>query len=136
MANRTELGGTTLHYLSVRQTMVSVHRPVRLKILLTWSITWQTDRCTPRTMASEALPHLSGALPRPQDPPLPPLLLQGVRPTSGPPSRDQQPLCVSSLYVLIVQKKSCQNEPSPKHSYVYCNYMYVGGHIDNLHMLN
>ena len=87
-------------------------------------------------MASEALLHLSGALPRPQGPPLPPLLLQGVRPTIGPLSRDQQPLCVSSLYVLIVQKKSCQNEPLPKHSYVYCNYMYVDAHVDNLHMLN
>ena len=40
------------------------------------------------------LPRLSGTLPRLQDPPLPPLLLQGVRPTTGPPSRDQPPLCV------------------------------------------
>ena len=40
------------------------------------------------------LPRLSGTLPRLQDPPLPPLLLQGVRPTTGPLSRDQPPLCV------------------------------------------
>ena len=35
--------------------MVSLHRPVHSKILLTCSITWQTDRCTARTMASKAL---------------------------------------------------------------------------------
>ena len=40
------------------------------------------------------LPRLSGALPRPQDPPLPSLLLQGVRSTTGPPSRAQQSICV------------------------------------------
>ena len=61
MANRTELGGTTLHYLSVRQAMVSIHRPVQLKILLTCSITWQTDCCTPRTMASKALLNIKEA---------------------------------------------------------------------------
>ena len=43
------------------------------------------------------LPRLSGALPRPQDPPLPPLLLQWVRPTTGPSSKGQPPICVPRL---------------------------------------
>ena len=55
MANRMGLDGTTLHYLAVRKGMVSVHRPVHSKITLTYSLTWQTDRCTPQRMAFKAL---------------------------------------------------------------------------------
>ena len=47
-----------------------------------------------RTGGGDHLPRLSRALPRAQDPPLPPLLLQRVRPTTGAPSRAQPPLCV------------------------------------------
>jgi len=54
MADRTRLEGTTLHYLPVRQAMVSVHRPVYMKIMLTYLLTWQTDRCTSQRMASPA----------------------------------------------------------------------------------
>ena len=35
MTDRTGLRSTTLHYLAVQQTMVSVHRPVHSKIMLT-----------------------------------------------------------------------------------------------------
>ena len=43
MADRMGLDGTMLHYLAVRKAMVSVHRPIRSKITLTYSLTWQTD---------------------------------------------------------------------------------------------
>ena len=43
MADRMGLDGTMLHYLAVRKAMVSLHRPVHLKITLTYSLTWQTD---------------------------------------------------------------------------------------------
>ena len=52
MDNRMELDGTTLHYLAVRKTMVSVHKPVHSQ---TYSLTWQADRCTSRRMAFRAL---------------------------------------------------------------------------------
>ena len=82
MADRMGLDGTMLHYLAVRKAMVSVHTPVHSKITLTYSLTslaspthfltlpffcgsrsglrdysltWQTDRCTPRRMAFKAL---------------------------------------------------------------------------------
>ena len=55
MADRIGLDGTMLHYLAVRKAMVSVHRPVHSKITLTYSLTWQTDRCTSRRMAFKAL---------------------------------------------------------------------------------
>ena len=55
MADRMGLDGTMLHYLAVWKAMVSVHRPVHLKIMLTCSFTWQTDRCTPRRMAFKVL---------------------------------------------------------------------------------
>ena len=47
MADRMGLDSTKLHYLAVQKTMVSVHRPIHLKITLTYLLSWQTDRCTP-----------------------------------------------------------------------------------------
>ena len=35
--------------------MVSVHKPVHSKITLTYSLTWQADRCTSRRIAFKAL---------------------------------------------------------------------------------
>ena len=61
MADRMGLDGTMLHYLAVRKAMVSVHRPIHLKITLTYSLTWQTDRCTPRRMAFKALLNAKAA---------------------------------------------------------------------------
>ena len=55
MADRMGLDGTMLHYLAVRKAMVSVHRPIHSKITLTYSLTWQTDRFTPRRIAFKAL---------------------------------------------------------------------------------
>ena len=46
MADRMGLDSTILHYLAVRKAMVSVHKPVHSKITLTYSLTWQADRCT------------------------------------------------------------------------------------------
>ena len=46
MADRMGLNGTMLHYLAVRKAMVRVHKPVHSKITLTYSLTWQADRCT------------------------------------------------------------------------------------------
>ena len=46
MADRMGLDGTMLHYLAVRKAMVSVHKPVHSKITLTYSLTWQADRCS------------------------------------------------------------------------------------------
>ena len=43
-----------LHYLAVRKTVVSVHRLVHLKITLK-SLTWPTDRCSPRRIAFNTL---------------------------------------------------------------------------------
>ena len=51
MADRMGLDGTMLHYLAVRKATVSVHKPVHSKITLTYSLTWQADRCTSRRMA-------------------------------------------------------------------------------------
>ena len=62
MADRMGLDGTMLHYLAVRKAMVSLHRPVHSKITLTYSLTWQTDRCTPRRMAFKALLNAKAAL--------------------------------------------------------------------------
>ena len=62
MANRMGLDGTMPHYLAVRKAMVSVHRPVCSKITLTYSLSWQTDRCTPRRMAFKALLNAKTAL--------------------------------------------------------------------------
>ena len=62
MADRMGLDGTMLHYLAVRKAMVSLHRPVHSKITLTYSLTWQTDRCTPRRMAFKALLNARAAL--------------------------------------------------------------------------
>ena len=48
MADRMGLDGTILHvhYLAVRKAMASVNKPVHSKITLTYSLTWQADRCT------------------------------------------------------------------------------------------
>ena len=46
MVDRMALNSTMLHYLAVRKATVSIHRPVNLKIMLTYSLTWQTDRCS------------------------------------------------------------------------------------------
>jgi len=53
MADRMGLDSTMLHYLTVWQAMVSLHRPIHSKI--TYLLTWQTDRCTLWRMAFEAL---------------------------------------------------------------------------------
>ena len=56
MADRMGLDSTMLHYLAVRKAIVSVHnKPVHSKITLTYSLTWQADRCTSRRMAFKAL---------------------------------------------------------------------------------
>ena len=55
MADRMGLDGTMLHYLAVRKATVSVHKPVHSKITLTYSLTWQADRCTSQRMAFKAL---------------------------------------------------------------------------------
>ena len=55
MADRMGLDGTMLHYLAVRKAMVNVHKPVHSKITLTYSLTWQADRCTSRRMAFKVL---------------------------------------------------------------------------------
>ena len=62
MADRMGLDGTMLHYLAVRKAMVSVHKPVHSKITLTYSLTWQTDRCTSWRMAFKALLNAKAAL--------------------------------------------------------------------------
>ena len=54
MADRMGLDGTMLHYLAVRKATVSVHKPVHSKITLTYSLTWQADRCTSRRTAFKA----------------------------------------------------------------------------------
>ena len=54
MADRMGLDGTMLHYLAVRKATVSVHKPVHSKITLTYSLTWQADRCTSQRMAFKA----------------------------------------------------------------------------------
>ena len=55
MADIMGLDDTMLHYLAVRKATVSVHKPVHSKITLTYSLTWQADRCTSRRMAFKAL---------------------------------------------------------------------------------
>ena len=55
VADRMGLDGIMLHYLAVWKVVVSVHRPVHSKITLTYSLTWQTDRCSPRRMAFKVL---------------------------------------------------------------------------------
>ena len=62
MADRMGLDGIMLHCLAVQKAMVSVHRPVHSKIMLTYSLTWQTDRCTPWRIAFKALLNTKAAL--------------------------------------------------------------------------
>ena len=45
----------------VRKAVVSVHRPLHSKITLTYSLTWLTDRCSPRRMALKALLNTKAA---------------------------------------------------------------------------
>ena len=47
---------------SQRKAIVSVHRPVHSKITLTYSLTWQTDCCSPWRMALKALLNAKAAL--------------------------------------------------------------------------
>ena len=54
MADRMGLDSTMLHYLAVRKAMVSMYKPVHLKITLTYSLTWQAERCTSQRMAFKA----------------------------------------------------------------------------------
>ena len=58
-ADRMGLEGTKLHLLAVGKDMVSIHRPVHLKIMLAlqYSLTWLIDYCTWR-MAFKAPRHL------------------------------------------------------------------------------
>ena len=44
-----------LQYLAVWKAIVSMHRPIHSKITLTYSLTWQTDCCSPWRMAFKAL---------------------------------------------------------------------------------
>ena len=53
-------GTMLLHYHAVRKAMVSVHRPIHSKT--NYSLTWQTDRCSPRQMALKALLNAKAAL--------------------------------------------------------------------------
>ena len=62
MADRMGPDGTVLHYLAVRKAMVSVHKPIHSKITLTYSLTWQTDHCTPWRMAFKVLLNTKAAL--------------------------------------------------------------------------
>ena len=52
MVDRTGLGTTTLHYLTIRQAMASAHRTVHSKIMLTCWLTWQTECFTPLSRCS------------------------------------------------------------------------------------
>ena len=111
MADRMGLDGTMLHYLAVREAMVSVHKPVHSKITLTYSLTWQADRCTSRRMAFKAL------------------LNAKARPFPS--------LC-SSFLCAYCSKKLPERAPTKKNSYVYCRLSinYVRGHIDDPPTLN
>ena len=42
-ADRMGLDSITLHYLVVQQAMVSIHTPVHSKIIVTYTLTRQTD---------------------------------------------------------------------------------------------
>ena len=59
MAN---LDDTMLHYQAVQKAIVSVHRPVQWKITLTYTLSWQTDHCSPRRMTLKALLNAKAAL--------------------------------------------------------------------------
>ena len=110
MADRMGLDGTMLHYLAVRNAIVSVHKPVNSKITLTYLLTWQADRCTSRRMPFKAL-------------------YAKARPF---PSLGSSFLCAYCL-------KKCQNGVLLKNSYVYSvlsSISYVRGHIDDPPTLN
>ena len=112
MADRMGLDGTMLHYLAVRKAIVSVHKPVHSKITLTYSLTWQADRCTsPENCFQGAIKRQGAAL--------------------------SWPLLKFSL-CLLFEKKNCQNGLLLKNSYLYCRLSinYVCGHSDNLPTLN
>ena len=110
MADRMGLDGTIPHYQAVWKAMVSVHKPVHSKITLTYSLTWQADRCTSRRMAFKAL------------------LNAKARPFPS--------LC--SSFLCAYWSKNCQNGLLLKNSYVYCrlSITYVRGHIDDPPTLN
>ena len=58
VADRMGLDGTMLQYLAVLKAVVSVHKPVHLKITLTYLVTWQTD---PENGFQGAIKHLGFA---------------------------------------------------------------------------
>ena len=107
-----ELDGTMLHYLAVQKAMVSVHKPVHSKIMLTYLLTWQADRCTSWIMAFKAL------------------LNAKARPFPS--------LC-SSFLCAYCSKKLPERAPTKKTamSTVDCgSTIYVRGHIDDPPTLN
>ena len=110
MADRMGLDGTMLHYLAVRKAMVSVYRPIHSKITLTYSLTWQTDRFTPRRMAFKALLNAKAGFPG---------------------------LCSSFLCRLLFEKTG-KNGLLLKNSHMYCRLSinYVRGHTDDPPTLN
>ena len=110
MADRMGLDGTMLHYLAVRKAMVSIHRPIHSKITLTYLLTWQTDRFTPRRMVFKALLNAKAAL--------------------------SWALLKFSLPLII--RKNCQSGLLLKNSYVYCRLSinYARGHTDDPPTLN
>ena len=110
MADRMGLDGTMLHYLAVREAMVRV-KPTHSKITLTYSLTWQADRCTSRRMAFKALLNAKAQ-------PFPSLR--------------------SSFLCAYCSKKLPERAPTKKNSYVYCRLSinYVRGHIDDPPTLN
>ena len=116
MTNRLGLGSTTLHYLAIRQAMVSVHRPVHWKITLTYSL----------TLANWLLYTLENGF-------------QGVIKRQGGPFLPR--LC-SSLLCSYCSEENCRNMFLLKHSYANCpssinmQFMCMHGHIDGLPTLN
>ena len=102
MADRMGLDGTMLHYLAVRKATVSVHRPVHSKITLTYSLTWQTDCCSPEN-------GFQGA----------------INPPGGP------FLGFAQVFSAPIVQKNCQNGLLLKHSYMYyrISVNYVSEHM-------
>jgi len=110
MVDRIGLDSTTLlHYLAVRRAVVSVNRPVRSKITLTYSLTWQTDCCN-----------------TPEDG------FQGIIKRQGSPF-----LSFAQAFSALIVRINCLDGVLLKHGFVYCRLRNYGhGHIDNLLTLN
>ena len=112
VADRTGLDSTMLHYQPVQQAMMSMHRPVHSKIMVTYALTWQTDRWralyAPENGFWSVTKRQGGLF-----------------------------LSFAQTFSVLIVWINCQNGVPLQHGFVYCQLChYRCGHVNDLSTLN